>query len=121
MTSRTRFWQRQARSFHGKDGHLGITMVRFENSRTGLEGAEHLAEYFEKDHRGCKSWARVHSSQSGVDEKSNPYLLKVDVKTGEKKRIYYGYLGLAFDLDKVDFDTRKRAQIKSKRESDVLS
>lgn len=68
MTSRTRFWQRQARSLHGKDGHLGITMVRFENSRTGLEGAERLAEYFEKDKRGRKSWARVRSSQSGADE-----------------------------------------------------
>lgn len=53
--------------------------------------------------------------------RSDPYLLKVDVKTGEKKRIYYGYLGSAFGLDKVDFDSRKRAQIKSRRESDVLS
>ncbi|RWR82190.1 protein SUPPRESSOR OF GENE SILENCING 3 [Cinnamomum micranthum f. kanehirae] len=51
------------------------------------------------------------SAKSGADEKSNIYLLKVDVKTGEKKRIYYGYLGSTFDLDKVDFDTRKRAQI----------
>eukprot|EP00268_Persea_americana_P002140 TRINITY_DN10631_c0_g2_i2.p1 TRINITY_DN10631_c0_g2~~TRINITY_DN10631_c0_g2_i2.p1 ORF type:complete len:101 (-),score=25.79 TRINITY_DN10631_c0_g2_i2:454-756(-) len=100
---------------------MGITVVKFENNETGLEGAERLAEYFEKDNRGRKSWARVQTSQSGVDDESNPYLVKVDVKTGAKKRIYYGYLGSAFDLDKVDFDTRKRAQIKSKRESDVLS
>lgn len=94
-------------------------MVKFANSKSGLEEAERLAEYFEKEKNGRKDWARVlQTSQSGDDE-NNPYLVKVDLKTGEKKRIFYGYLGTASDLDKVDFDARKRSQIKSRRESDL--
>lgn len=109
----------KSRSIYGKDGHLGITVVKFANSKSGLEEAERLAEYFEKEKNGRKDWARVlQTSQSGDDE-NNPYLVKVDLKTGEKKRIFYGYLGTASDLDKVDFDARKRSQIKSRRESDL--
>ncbi|KAK7395889.1 hypothetical protein VNO78_16466 [Psophocarpus tetragonolobus] len=37
----------------------------------------------------------------------------VDEEKGEKRRVLYGYLGTAFDLDKVDFDTRKKAVIES--------
>ena len=43
----------------------------------------------------------------------------MDEKTGERKRIFYGYLAIASDLDKLDFDTKKKIMIKSRRELDL--
>ncbi|XP_010277270.1 PREDICTED: uncharacterized protein LOC104611767 isoform X2 [Nelumbo nucifera] len=106
----------KSKSLYGKDGHLGITLVKFAADQSGLKEAVRLAEYFEKEGHGRKGWTRVQSSQMGKDDENNPNLVKVDEKSGEKKRIFYGYLGTASDLDKVDFDTRKRAVIESRRE-----
>lgn len=108
----------KSKSMYGKDGHLGITIVKFANTQSGLKEAERFAEYFEKENHGRKGWTRVQASHSGDVDDNNPYLVKVDVKSGEKKRILYGYLGTASDLDKVDFDTKKKSDIKSRREFD---
>ncbi|XP_077240598.1 uncharacterized protein LOC143881420 [Tasmannia lanceolata] len=108
----------KSKSMYGKEGHLGTTVVRFASNQSGLKDAEHLAEYFEKENHGRKGWAHAQALQSGKDDESNPYLVKMDEKTGEKKRIFYGYLGTASDLDKVDFDTKNKAVIKSRREFD---
>nr|DAD19553.1 TPA_asm: hypothetical protein HUJ06_021016 [Nelumbo nucifera] len=106
----------KSKSLYGKDGHLGITVVKFAADQSGLKEATRLAEFFEKEGHGREGWARAQSSKSGKDDENNPNLVKVDEKTGEKKRIFYGYLGTASDLDKVDFDTRKRAVIENRRE-----
>ena len=93
---------------------MGIAAVKFAGTPAGLKEAERLAGYFKKDMRGREGWARVEASQTSSDEK-NPAIVKVDKKTGEKN-IFYGYLAIASDLEKVDIDTRKRAVIKSRRE-----
>ncbi|XP_077245258.1 uncharacterized protein LOC143885134 [Tasmannia lanceolata] len=108
----------KSKSMYGKEGHLGTTVVRFADNQSGLKEAERLTEFFEKDNHGRKGWAHAQALQSGKDDESNPYLVKADEKTGEKKRIFYGYLGTASDLDKVDFDTRKKAVIKGRSEFD---
>ncbi|KAI0516367.1 hypothetical protein KFK09_009040 [Dendrobium nobile] len=108
----------KAKSVYGKEGHLGFTAVKFSNTEVGLKEAENLAEFFEKDNRGRRGWARVQASQSGNNEDKNPDLVKVDKKTGEKSRIFYGYLATSMDLDKVEFDMRKKAVIKSRKELD---
>ncbi|KAF3786154.1 Suppressor of Gene Silencing 3 protein [Nymphaea thermarum] len=107
----------KSKSMYGKDGHLGITLVKFAATPAGLKECEHLAEFFEKDNHGRRAWARVQASSSSDDDK-NPDLVKVDERTGEKKRVLYGYIGTAFDLEKVDFDLRKKALIKSRRDFD---
>jgi len=109
----------KSKSMYGKEGHLGITVVKFGNTQAGLKEAERLAEYFEKENHGREGWARAQASQSGGDEDKNPALVKLDPKSGETKRILYGYLATASDLEKVDFDMRKRATIKSRREFDL--
>lgn len=108
----------KSKSLYGKDGHLGITLVKFSADQSGLKEAVRLGEFFEKDNRGRIGWARAQSQSisSGKDDENNPNLVKVDAKTGEKNRVFYGYLGTAFDLDKVDFDTRKKAAVESRRE-----
>lgn len=107
----------KSKSLYGREGHLGITLVKFAGDQSGLKDAVRLAEYFEKDSRGRKVWARVQPLSLGKDDENNPSLVTVDQRTGEKKRILYGYLGTASDLDKVDFETRKKAVIESWRET----
>lgn len=106
----------KSKSLYGREGHLGITLVKFAGDQSGLKDAVRLAEYFEKDSRGRKVWARVQPLSLGKDDENNPSLVTVDQRTGEKKRILYGYIGTASDLDKVDFETRKKAVIESRRE-----
>ncbi|KAH7573776.1 hypothetical protein ACOSP7_007638 [Xanthoceras sorbifolium] len=106
----------KSKSLYGREGHLGITLVKFMGDQSGLKDAVRLAEYFEKDNRGRKVWAHIQPLTLGKDDDNNPNLVKLDQRTGEKKRILYGYLGTAADLDKVDFDTRKKVVIESQRE-----
>lgn len=66
-----------------------------------------------------KGWARAQPTRSSGDEDRNPLLVKMDDRTGEKKRIFYGYMATISDIDEVDIDTKKRASIKSRREFDL--
>ncbi|KAG6664504.1 uncharacterized protein LOC122300560 [Carya illinoinensis] len=106
----------KSKSVYGKDGHLGITLVKFSGDQLGLKEAMQLAEFFEKENHGRNAWARVKPLTFGRDDEKNPNLMRVDEKTQEKARIFYGYLGTASDLDKVDPETRKKVTIKSRRE-----
>ncbi|GAV84855.1 XS domain-containing protein [Cephalotus follicularis] len=106
----------KSKSLYGRDGHLGITLVKFAGDQSGMTEAVRFAEYFEKDNHGRKGWARVQTLTLGKDDEKNPNLVKVDERTGDKKRILYGYLGLAADLDKLDYDTRKKVVIESQKE-----
>lgn len=106
----------KSKSLYGRDGHQGITLVKFSGDQSGLKEAVRLSEFFEKENHGRKGWARVQPLLPGRDSENNPNLVKVDERTGEKKRIFYGYLATASDLDKVDFETRKKVLIESKRE-----
>ena len=106
----------KAKSLYGKDGHLGVTLVKFAGDQSGLKEAMRLAEHFEKENHGRKAWARVQPLTLGKDDENNPNLVRLDEKKGEKKRVLYGYLGTAFDVDKVDFDTRKKVSIESRKE-----
>ncbi|KAF3967192.1 hypothetical protein CMV_008787 [Castanea mollissima] len=106
----------KSRSLYGREGHLGTTLVKFSGDQSGLKEALQMAEFFEKENHGRKAWARVQPSHFSRDDEKNPNLVKVDEKTGEKKRIFYGYLGTASDMEKFDFDTKKKVTIESLRE-----
>ncbi|GMH08432.1 hypothetical protein Nepgr_010272 [Nepenthes gracilis] len=105
----------KSKSLYGRDGHLGITLIKFAADQSGLREAMRLADHFEKENRGRKGWARLQPTTSG-NEENNPNLVKVDERTGEKKRVFYGYLATASDLEKVDFETRKKVVLESKQE-----
>ncbi|KAK6254953.1 hypothetical protein SCA6_016258, partial [Theobroma cacao] len=94
------FGSGKSKSMYGREGHLGITVVKFAGDQSGLKDAVRLAEYFEKENRGRKGWSHVQPLTLGKDDEKNPSLVKVDERTGEKKRIFYGYLGTVADLDK---------------------
>ncbi|CAN4092954.1 unnamed protein product [Withania somnifera] len=104
----------KAKALYSRDGHLGVTLVKFASDQSGLMEAMRLAEYFEKDNLGRNGWARLQPLTLGKDDENNPDLCKFDHRTGEKKRVFYGYLGTVYDLDKVDFDFRKKITIASR-------
>lgn len=106
----------KSKALYNRDGHQGVTLVKFTNDQLGLKEAFQLAEFFEKENHGRRSWAHVQSLTAGKDDENNPNLVMVDERTGEKKRIFYGYLGTSADLDKIDFETRKKIGIESLRE-----
>lgn len=106
----------KSKSLYGRDGHQGVTLVKFSGDQSGLKEAVRLSEYFENDNHGRNGWACVQPFLLGRDSENNSNLVKVDERTGEKKRVFYGYLGTASDLDKVDFETRKKVSIENKRE-----
>ncbi|OAY55765.1 uncharacterized protein LOC110611995 [Manihot esculenta] len=118
MDSRIRdlgFTGGKSKSLYGRDGHLGITIIKFSGDHLGLKEAFRLAEHFEKENHGRKAWGRIQPITLGKDDEKNPNLVKVE-RSGEKKRILYGYLGTASDLHKVDFETKKKVSIESQRE-----
>ncbi|XVE81617.1 hypothetical protein DITRI_Ditri15bG0079500 [Diplodiscus trichospermus] len=110
------FGSGKSKSMYGREGHLGITVVKFAGDHSGLKEAVRLAEYFEKENRGRKGWSQVQPLTLGKDDEKNPNLVKVDERNGEKKRIFYGYLGTVADLGELDLDMRKRVVIESRRE-----
>uniref|UniRef100_A0A6N2NHX4 XS domain-containing protein n=1 Tax=Salix viminalis TaxID=40686 RepID=A0A6N2NHX4_SALVM len=108
----------KSKSLYGRDGHLGITLVKFGGDQSGLKEAIRMAEHFEKDNHGRKAWGCLQPVTLGNDDEKNPSLVKVD-RSGEKTRILYGYLATAADLNKVDFETRKTVVIESLREHEA--
>lgn len=106
----------KSKSLYCREGHLGITLVKFASDQSGLKEALRLTEHFLRDNRGRNGWSRVQPSTSVKEEENNPDLVKVDQRTGEKKRVFYGYLATVSDMDKVDFETRKKVSIESIRE-----
>ncbi|KAL4312653.1 hypothetical protein GQ457_01G022380 [Hibiscus cannabinus] len=111
------FGSGKCKSMYGREGHLGITVVKFAGDQSGLNDAIRLSEYFEKENRGRKAWSRLLPLNLGKDDDDkNPNLVKVDERSGERKRILYGYLGTVVDLEKFDFDTRNKVVIESRRD-----
>lgn len=106
----------KSKSLYSRDGHLGITLVKFSGDESGLKEAMRLAGHFERDGHGRRGWAQVPSSSADKDDEINPNLVKVDPRTGEKNRILYGFLATVMDMDKLDFETRKKVSVESRRD-----
>lgn len=106
----------KSKSLYSKEGHLGVTLVKFSRDMSGLKEAMRLAEFFERENHGRRGWEHVRSKSFGKDDDRNPNLVQVDEKTGKRKKIFYGYLGTASDLADLDSETRKKTAIESRRE-----
>lgn len=112
----------KSKAVYGRGGHQGTIIVKFSPSSAGLQEAEQLIKYFESNNHGRKDWLRVQSSTLNQENgEENPDLVETDEKTKLKKRVLYGYLAIAGDLEKLDVDTRKRALVKSKKDMDATA
>ena len=63
------FGSGKSKAMYGREGHLGITVVKFAGEQSGLKDAVKLAEYFEKENRGRKGWSHVQPLTLGKDDK----------------------------------------------------
>lgn len=99
----------------GKPANQSIMVVTFGAMFSGLQEAERLHKNFVDNSRGRDGFHEINSSHL-IDSHSD--LHKAGANTME--RVLYGYLGLAEDLDKLDFETKKRCVVKSKKEIQTI-
>jgi XS domain len=100
-----------------------VTLVRFSETLAGLKEAERLSELFEKSGQGRNNWTDVRKARDNNSSEKSMYTsdtnsnLVKEYESGER-RVLYGYLGTASDLEIFDFDAKKRADVRSRKESD---
>jgi len=100
----------------------GTLLVKFSPTFSGLQEAERLHKYCEDNHCGRNDWLQVqplHKSQQNLSEDSD--LLQADGDAKDNKKPFYGYIGIAGDLEKVDFDTKKRTLVKSRKDIEAIT
>lgn len=95
----------------GNPARNSIMLVKFLGTFSGLQDAEKLQKYFVENKRGRIDFEKVGSGKS----KS---IKNVEGKKGGQfdELVLYGYMGIAEDLDLVDYDTKRKCSIKSKKE-----
>ncbi|KAL5710738.1 hypothetical protein ACHQM5_021266 [Ranunculus cassubicifolius] len=94
---------------YGKPVNQSIMLVKFLPTFSGLQEAERLHKYYTENTRGRGEFQKV---------KANSRNIRRDEQVQEEKseKVLYGYMGIAEDLDKLDFDSKKKCVIKSKKE-----
>lgn len=95
----------------GKPANQSIMVAKFNSTFSGLQEAERLHNFYAETKRGRAELQPTQSSNSSScnRETRNEFANKVEF-------VLFGYLGLAEDLDKLDFETKKRCFVKSKKE-----
>ncbi|KAK8697744.1 hypothetical protein V6N13_113882 [Hibiscus sabdariffa] len=102
----TGFGQGISKVCRGKPANQSIMVVIFHGTFSGLRDAERLHNLYVENKHGRDEFLRVNY---GGGETQKGSLNKV-------KDVLYGYLGIAGDLDKLDFETKSHSVIKSKKE-----
>ncbi|XP_042499904.1 uncharacterized protein LOC122078105 [Macadamia integrifolia] len=98
---------------HGRPANQSVMVVKFAPTFSGLQDAERLHNYYTKNKRGRVEFQQINAiSRNGNGDAGI-------VEGDEMEQVLYGYLGIAEDLSKVDFETKKRAMVKSKK--DILA
>lgn len=95
----------------GKPANQSIMVVQFGGTLSGLLEAQRLHKMYSKIKRGRLEFQLQEKScnnESHSDE--------TKTSTKELENFLYGYLGTAEDLDKLDFDMKKRCVVKSKKD-----
>lgn len=94
----------------GRPANHSIMAVIFNSTLSGLEAAERLHNFYSKTKHGKSDFENIRSCSSSCS--------KDESKASEKKaeHVLYGYLGTAEDLDKLEYETKKRCLVKSKKE-----
>ncbi|CAI9759803.1 unnamed protein product [Fraxinus pennsylvanica] len=96
----------------GNPGNTIIMVVKFLGTVTGLQDAEKLKKYFEENKRGRADFEKL-ASVKGKSRNGH----EAGTKAGKLDELFlYGYMGIAEDLDKVDFDTKRRCSVRSYKE-----
>jgi hypothetical protein len=92
----------------GKAANQSILVVNFQGTLSGLQEAERLHKHYAEDKHGRYEFQQIASRSSCTSDESQ--------NKDKIKSFLYGYLGIIEDLDKLDFMTKKRCVVKSKKE-----
>ncbi|PHT59354.1 hypothetical protein CQW23_01717 [Capsicum baccatum] len=60
----------KAKALYSRDGHLGVTLVKFTSDQLGFMKATWVAEYFEKENHRRNDWVRLQPLTLGKDDKN---------------------------------------------------
>ncbi|KAL5580297.1 hypothetical protein UlMin_012739 [Ulmus minor] len=103
--------------FRGKPANQSILVATFNASLFGLLEAERLHKLYVENKHGRNELLQIksicHSNMSNEIRRLS--------KADKAEIILYGYLGLAEDLDKLDFHTKSSCVVRSKKEIQVFS
>ncbi|KAF8039561.1 hypothetical protein BT93_B1931 [Corymbia citriodora subsp. variegata] len=95
----------------GKPANQSIMVVCYQPTLSGLLEAERLHQYFaENKHGRTELKQRSCPSSGGSGGRTGSSLVD------KAASILYGYFGIAEDLDKLEFETKKRSVVRSKKE-----
>ncbi|GFZ20342.1 hypothetical protein Acr_28g0010470 [Actinidia rufa] len=86
----------------GKPANQSIMVVKFNSTLSGLQEAEKLHKFYANNKHGRTEFQQINpnGSSSSDDETQKTLANKVE-------HLLYGYLGIAEDLDKLHFETKK--------------
>lgn len=101
----------------GKPANSSIMIVKFLGTFSGVENADKLHKYFAENMHGRADFELI---TSDTDKSRN---IGDEEMQGDKlkEHVLYGYMGISEDLDKLDFDTKRRSLIRSKKEIQDLA
>ncbi|XVF19503.1 hypothetical protein REPUB_Repub11eG0116100 [Reevesia pubescens] len=90
----------------GKPSNQSIMTVIFHGTFSGLQEAERLDKLYAENKHGRAEFQQINCSSVETQK----------VAVDKIEDVLYGYLGIADDLDNLDFQTKSRAVVKSKKE-----
>ncbi|XP_061374235.1 uncharacterized protein LOC133316491 [Gastrolobium bilobum] len=98
----------------GKPADQSIILVKFLGTFVGLGDAERLQKYLSDSNRGRAEYEKIKSE--GIKSCN----IRERDQGDEVENILYGYVGIADDLDKLDFNSKKWSMVKSRKEIEDL-
>ncbi|CAN1252393.1 hypothetical protein LINPERPRIM_LOCUS8002 [Linum perenne] len=100
----------------GKAANQSVMVVTFAATFSGLQEAEKLHKLYSENKHGRPEFQQITSTN---DDKK--MVEEGEANDKEAEAVLYGFLGIACDLDKLDFEMKKRCVVKSKKEIDAIS
>lgn len=97
--------------YRGKPANQSVMVVEFTGRLSGLQEAERLHRFYADNNHGRAEFPQVESRSNGSHGGGTE-----SAPVSKVENILYGYLGIAEDLDKLDFDAKKRRLVKSRKE-----
>ncbi|KAF6166055.1 hypothetical protein GIB67_012952 [Kingdonia uniflora] len=95
----------------GKPANQSIMVVKYLPTFSGFEEAEKLSKYYTENKQGRTEFQQIKPKEDTSGE----------AKVDKVEDVLYGYMGIAEDLDKLDFETKKRSVVKSKKEIQAIA
>ncbi|XP_034704437.1 uncharacterized protein LOC117928614 [Vitis riparia] len=96
----------------GKPADHSVMVVKFLGTFSGLEDAVKLHKYYAGNNHGRADLEKINYN-NGKSSNSTEAGMQPDKP---EEVVLYGYMGIAEDLDKLDFDSKRRCLIQSKQE-----